>query len=144
MDRLQIQTFVVGGTTISRANRFTVAFSDDLEMFRIMHGSKPFEKLLKFRTEFVVSFIRRSPKSISSRFRKSVDFQDGIITGRFLECDATISRGIDMGLLRVPSGTGKFREIIVAAIFLGVFGTNYGDIVAELTEFGCKGVNVQL
>jgi hypothetical protein len=94
MDRLQIQAFVVGGTTISGADRFTIAFSDDLEMLCIMHGGKSFEKLLKFRTESVVSFIRRSPKSISSRFRKRVDFQDRIIAGRFLERDATISRGL--------------------------------------------------
>jgi len=113
-------------------------------MFCIMHGGKSFEKLLKFWTESVVSFIRRSPKSISSRFRKSVNFQDRIIARRFLERDATISRGMDMGLLRVPARTGKFREIIVAAILLDVFGTNYGNIITELTKFRGEGVNVQL
>lgn len=93
MDSNEIQTVVIRSTTFDTTNRFPKTVRNNFEVCRIMDSSESFEESFVGRTESIICFVCRCPKSVSTRFtRESVDLEDRIITRSLLKGDTTIRK----------------------------------------------------
>ena len=87
-----------------------------MEECRVMCSSESFQELCHGRRQTVINLVARSPKSVSSCFRQSVNLEYGIIGGNMLKCNISVPayRGETRCVAKLMSETAAFFLLLTA------------------------------